>query len=111
LCGLGEVTVIVLKVHHCAADGMGLRAAESALFSEGPVAAPRPANAPHPVETSMRALLTVPWNALRFFEGVQRTRADVDDVAARVADGRLHAPAADRAATRFDAQASGPLTV
>src|SRR5699024_2777974 len=56
LCGLGEVTVIVLKVHHCAADGMGLRAAESALFSEGPVAAPRPANAPHPVETSMRAL-------------------------------------------------------
>lgn len=109
--GAGDVTVIMLKVHHCAADGMALRASEPALFTDHPVAAGPAADPPHHIETSMRALLTAPWRTLRFVRGVQRTRKDVDDVAARVSDGRLRAPARDRPVTRFDIPLSGALAV
>lgn len=108
--GLDEAVAIVVKVHHSAADGMAVRALESALFSDSvlpdPPADLRPV---HPVETAVRGILGVPWRLAQFIHRVRTTREDADDVARRIREGILPAGGSNRPTTRFNVPASGGL--
>ncbi len=114
--GTGAVTAIVVKAHHCAVDGMGMRALEAGLFSpagaQGDGSVPAPA---HPAETAVRAALGAPLQAIRFARGLHSTRGrDTGDVIPppqgnAPQDGVDHSapPSRDRPVTRFNAPLSG----
>lgn len=108
--GLDEAVAVVVKIHHCAADGMAVRTLEAALFSESslpdPPARIRPA---HPLETTVRGVVGAPWRLARFIHRVRSTRADAEDVARRTREGLLPAGEAARPTTRFNAPSSGSL--
>lgn len=114
--GAGAVTVIVLKVHHSAVDGMGVRALEAKLFSRDGAPEHRSRSSAHPAETAARAVLGAPVQALRFARGLAATRAsDTGDASPSAQDtatqGSSAAPPAppsrNRPATRFNAAVSG----
>lgn len=113
--GLAEVTVLVLKVHHCAADGMELRRIEAALFADPDRAtATAPGRPALPVETAARAFARSPRNLARFVRAVWRdswsARTGTDNaVGAEQFDQHL-VPAHDRPATRFNQPTSGRLS-
>jgi WS/DGAT/MGAT family acyltransferase len=102
--GHPTVTVVVLKFHHSAADGVGTRNLESKLF--GSVDTP-----PEPTIdlnswsgslALLRSLGLLPYRCVRFVEGLIRTRRAGMEVAAGVAANVLHEPVAHRPATRFN---------
>lgn len=111
--GLDEAVVLVLKVHHCAADGVEARRVEAALFAPTPPPPPRiapgtarPALA---AETTARAVLGTPLALARFIRRVRDTADDAREAARRSASGELTVPARDRPRTRFNSPATGRL--
>ncbi len=112
--GTGPVTVMVLKVHHCAIDGMGMRALEARLFSgEEAPAGDRTASPAHPAETSVRAAIGVPVDAIRFARKLRETFGQDTGRVAHAPDAdaadddRPAAPSRNRPVTRFNAALSG----
>ncbi|WP_141564609.1 wax ester/triacylglycerol synthase domain-containing protein [Dietzia alimentaria] len=113
--GLAEITVLVLKVHHCAADGMELRRIEAALFADpARPTASTPGRPALPAETAARAFVRSPLNLVRFVRAVwrdSRSGRTRPDGAAGTAEIDQHpAPAHDRPATRFNHPSSGRLS-
>lgn len=106
--GVDAVTTVVLKVHHCAADGMGFRTLESTLFSADPDAAiGAPRKAPHPVESMARGVLNAPGKTLRFVRHARRTSADMDEVTRLEQEQDGLVPRKDRPFTRLNRQRTG----
>lgn len=106
------VTAMVVKLHHCATDGMGLRELESRLFS-GVTPAPSP-SLPRPAlgfELAVRSVARVPWQTVQFLRRARHTRGAVADVERRMETGELYAPRPDRPVTRFNTIASGKLSL
>lgn len=109
--GLDEATVLVLKVHHCAADGMELRRIEAALFSEAPGPGPLPSRRPAlAIETALRALARAPRILTRFARAVRAPSSRGKEHMRPDGGKDLVAPARDRPATRFNQPTSGRLT-
>ncbi|MFC9897536.1 wax ester/triacylglycerol synthase family O-acyltransferase [Nocardia sp. NPDC127579] len=99
----GPATIVVLKFHHSACDGVATRALEARLFAPDAV----PARAESIAEWSYsaarrRAVATLPYHLVRFAVGLKRTRAAAARVRARAAAGELHEPEPFRPATRFN---------
>lgn len=108
--GLDAVTVIVFKAHHAATDGVELRRVEAAMFSETPPGrVPAQLRPAHRLETTVRAVASLPLNLLRFVRKLRSTRSDVARVERRGTDD-ADAPTSDRPHTRFNNPASGALT-
>src|SRR5699024_5639534 len=85
--GPGAVTVIVLKVHHSAVDGMGVRDLEAKLFTRDGAPEHGARSSAHPAETAARAVLGAPVQALRFARGLAATRgSDTGDAAPSAQD-------------------------
>ncbi|MGF6882245.1 diacylglycerol O-acyltransferase [Nocardia sp. GAS34] len=102
--GYPAVTVVVLKFHHSAADGMGTRTLESKLF--GAVDIPPAPTVDHHSWSESTALLRsaglLPYRCVRFVAGLIRTRRAARAAAASVAAKALYEPIAHRPATRFN---------
>lgn len=111
--GLDEAVVVVLKVHHCAADGVEARRVEAELFAPTPPPPPRlPPDTARPAltaETTTRAALGAPLALARFVRRVRATADDAREAARRRASGELTVPARDRPRTRFNSPSSGRL--
>ncbi|WP_433491196.1 wax ester/triacylglycerol synthase family O-acyltransferase [Nocardia grenadensis] len=106
----GEATVVVLKFHHSACDGVATRELELELFGgrEAP-AAPTTNRWSKPAAT-LRAAALFPYRMGRFAMGLSRTRAANTAARARIEAGLLHEPAPVRPATRFN-RAIGPTVL
>ena len=113
--GPAAVTVIVLKVHHCAVDGMGLRDLEATLFAPDGAPVRGAARSPaHPAETAVRAALGSPLQSMRFVRGLRATRGGDTGEASPSAQGPAAPggvppahPSRNRPATRFNRPVSG----
>lgn len=103
-----EVTAVVLKVHHCATDGMGFRDLESVLFSADPDSAiGSPQRALHRIESVARGVLDAPRKTLRFVRHVRRTRADIAEVSRLEQEQEVLAPRKNRPFTRLNHTRTG----
>lgn len=106
------VTAMVIKLHHCAADGMGVRELELRLFSDVASALSlSPPRAAHWLELAVRSVARVPWQTVQFLRWARRTRAAVADAERRMDSRELYAPRPDRPVTRFNTAASGTLSL
>lgn len=105
------VTVVALRFHHSAGDGVATRELELALFT-GDTPWPdlraelRPWSAS---AAAIRAIVLLPHRCARFAAGLIRTRAAAETVAARVAANMVSEPLAQRPATRFNRRIRGDL--
>ncbi|MGW5308769.1 wax ester/triacylglycerol synthase family O-acyltransferase [Nocardia thailandica] len=107
----GAATIVVLLLHHSAGDGIATRELESRLFArpELPVSARRAAagrTLPAPL-VAARIAGSAGLGALRFADGLRRSKAAAEEVRARAASGDLHEPRASRPATRFNRATAG----
>ncbi|AHH16193.1 acyltransferase [Nocardia nova SH22a] len=98
------VTIVVLKFHHSAGDGVATRELELKLFGVDGEYPPLPTvesgwSAP---TAAARAAAVTPLRCARFVGGLVRTRAAADTVRARVAEDLLREPEPLRPATRFN---------
>ncbi|MDG3016326.1 wax ester/triacylglycerol synthase family O-acyltransferase [Speluncibacter jeojiensis] len=116
--GLPEVvTVVVLKLHHSAGDGVATRELEARLFaSDEPPAvdlAPARAGVAAAVDEVTRAVDAVvrfPLRMLDFGRGLARTGRAARRVQTLVSSGVLHEPAEVRPATVFNGPVTGERT-
>ncbi|ONM50141.1 wax ester/triacylglycerol synthase family O-acyltransferase [Nocardia donostiensis] len=104
-------TIMVLKFHHSACDGVATRELELKLFGGG--ACPPAAADGAPVWSAppvfARAVGVFPYRFARFVAGVRRTRSAAQAVRRRVDADRIHEPSRWRPATRFNRRiGSGP---
>lgn len=109
--GHSAVTIVVLKFHHSAADGVGTRNLESKLFGAAgtpPAATVEPGSRFRAIAV-IRSVALLPYRCVRFAAGLIRTRRAARAVAARVAANMLHEPVARRPATRFNRAARSEL--
>lgn len=98
----GDTTVIALKFHHSAGDGVATRELELELFG-GQEAAAAPAEAGWSAFGAVfRAALLFPYRSSRFALGLARTRAAKAEARPRFEAGLLHEPLPVRPATRFN---------
>ncbi|WP_083864718.1 wax ester/triacylglycerol synthase family O-acyltransferase [Nocardia brevicatena] len=103
----GQATVVVLKFHHSACDGVATRELELELFGGGH-APPAPVDTRWSARTAtLRAAVLFPYRLARFATGLAHTRAAAAVVRERVEAGVLHEPLPTRPATRFN-HATGP---
>ncbi|MFC4373775.1 WS/DGAT domain-containing protein [Nocardia halotolerans] len=99
--GLGEATIVVLKLHHSACDGIATRQLETKLFG----AAPAPEldfGGARTLTSAVRSAGAFAAAPARFAAGLLRTRAEettADDLVA------------ERPATRFNRDIHAPLTL
>ncbi|WP_200172325.1 wax ester/triacylglycerol synthase domain-containing protein [Tomitella cavernea] len=116
--GQHPVTAVVLKVHHSAADGMAVRAMESALFASmgthSEVAGDSGSRngtrrSAHPLETAARAAAQAPVRAFRFARRLRTTSSDVEDAGTPSRQDCAAAPRRNRPMTPFNAPATGGL--
>lgn len=105
----GTATVIVLKFHHSAGDGVATRALESKLFGPEPAPAIRldPASSLRTAVRTTGAFLAAP---VRFVGGLRRAAAAGDELRELVDAGTIHEPVALRPATRFNRDIHAALT-
>lgn len=103
----GPTTVVVLKFHHSAGDGVATRELEAELFG-GRTATAAAGGAPWraPV-VAVRAALLFPYRLACFAIGLRRAAAARTEVRTRAAAGLLDEPLPTRPATRFN-RATGP---
>jgi len=103
----GPATILVLKFHHSAGDGVATRELEAQLFS-GRTSPAVPGGAPwRPAVVGIRAALLFPYRLGCFAAGLRRAAAARTEVRARAAAGLLDEPLPTRPATRFN-RAAGP---
>ena len=108
VAGADEVTAMILKIHHCATDGMGVRDLEKILFSDDPdAAAGASAGAAHPLETTARAVLGAPYKTFRFIRHARNTRADIEEVERLERESDLLIPRKKRPSTKLNKPMSG----
>ncbi|MFC4128789.1 wax ester/triacylglycerol synthase domain-containing protein [Nocardia rhizosphaerae] len=103
----GDTTIVVLKFHHSAGDGVATRALEQRLFGTAPAPAVRLTDArPGPLRTA----LTVGAQPIRFVTGMRRARTARSALRALTETGAIHEPLAQRPATRFNRDIDAELT-
>lgn len=108
----GRLTAVVLKVHHCAADGLAMRTLAGKLFSDK--LSPREAVAtPSFIEARMlaRGVLGVPGQISRFWRGLGVSRDAVAQIERAEQAGGLAHGEAERASTRFNGRMRGAASV
>lgn len=98
----GEATVVALKFHHSACDGMATRELELELFGGREAPAAPTATRWSRSAAGLRAAVLFPYRLGRFAMGLSRTRAANAAARARIEAGLLHEPAPVRPATRFN---------
>ncbi|MEU4434391.1 wax ester/triacylglycerol synthase family O-acyltransferase [Nocardia rhamnosiphila] len=106
----GEATVVALKFHHSACDGVATRELELELFGGREAPAAPTANRWSRSAAGLRAAALFPYRIGRFAMGLSRTRAANATARARIEAGLLHEPAPVRPATRFN-RAIGPTVL
>ncbi|MFI1460101.1 wax ester/triacylglycerol synthase family O-acyltransferase [Nocardia carnea] len=107
----GPTTILALKFHHSAGDGVATRELEAQLFS-GRTAPAVPGGAPwRPAIVGIRAALLFPYRLACFVTGLRRSAAAGTEVRARAAAGLLGEPLPIRPATRFNRPAGPGRTV
>lgn len=98
----GDVTVIALKFHHSAGDGVATRELELRLFG-GQEAPAAPVDSRWSISAvTSRAAVLFPYHLGRFLLGLSRTRAANAAARSRIEAGLLHEPLPVRPATRFN---------
>lgn len=120
LCGVhgledltGRYTVVTLKIHHSAADGLATRALTQALFSTT-LLAPSDVAAMPPMSRAAqlsRALVSFPGKSFRFFQGLSTTRRAAVEVTEAEQSGEIVSIRDDLAATRFNRSLQGEVSV
>ncbi|MFE3543329.1 wax ester/triacylglycerol synthase family O-acyltransferase [Nocardia sp. NPDC059177] len=105
----GATTIVVLKFHHSAGDGVATRALEQRLFGTDPAPAIRLDGA-RPLTTAARTVAALGTQPIRFVDGLRRAKSARRELAASVAAGTVHEPAALRPATRFNRDIHSELT-
>lgn len=108
----GRFTLVTLKIHHSAADGLTTRDLSRAMFS-APAAGAEPVLVRKPAEVQLagRALVTAPAHIYRFFRGLATTKRAAAEVVAAEAAGEIAAVREDRRPTRFNRGLSGDISV
>ncbi|MGA6203207.1 wax ester/triacylglycerol synthase family O-acyltransferase [Nocardia testacea] len=106
----GDATVVALKFHHSACDGVATRELELELFGGREAPAAPTANRWSRSAAGLRAAALFPYRMGRFAVGLSRTRAANAAARARIEAGLLHEPAPFRPATRFN-RAIGPTVL
>ncbi|MFI1915710.1 wax ester/triacylglycerol synthase domain-containing protein [Nocardia sp. NPDC020380] len=99
------VTLVVVRFHHSAGDGVATRALESKLFDAGaelPVGTPDEGRTWSAPFAAARAVAVLPYRLTRFAIGLRRTGVAAAEVRERTAAGLIHEPPAFRPATRFN---------
>ncbi|MFJ4658785.1 wax ester/triacylglycerol synthase domain-containing protein [Nocardia sp. NPDC088792] len=98
-------TLVVVRFHHSAGDGVATRALESKLFDAGaeiPAGAADTGRAWSAPRAVARAVAVQPYRLARFAIGLRRTGLAAVEVRKRAAAGLIHEPPACRPATRFN---------
>lgn len=98
----GDATVIALKFHHSAGDGVATRELELELFGGQEASAAPTAGRWSAAVAAVRAAMLFPYRSGRFAFGLSRTRAADAAARARIEAGILHEPPPTRPATRFN---------
>ncbi|MGW5386082.1 wax ester/triacylglycerol synthase family O-acyltransferase [Nocardia sp. NPDC003963] len=106
----GEATVVALKFHHSACDGMGTRQLELELFGGTEAPAVPVKGRWSAAAATARAVALFPYRLGRFARGLSRTRAASAEARSRIEAGSLHEPLSQRPATRFN-RAIGPTVM
>ncbi|MGW1739865.1 wax ester/triacylglycerol synthase family O-acyltransferase [Nocardia sp. NPDC001965] len=106
----GDATVIALKFHHSAGDGVATRELELELFGGQEAAAAPTEGRWSPVRAALRAAMLFPYRSACFARGLSRTRAAHAEARTRIENGLLHEPLPMRPATRFN-RATGSTPV
>ncbi|WP_245670842.1 wax ester/triacylglycerol synthase family O-acyltransferase [Nocardia flavorosea] len=103
----GPTTILALKFHHSAVDGVATRELEAQLFS-GRTASAAPGGVPWRAPVmGIRAALVFPYRLACFVASLRRAGAARTEVRERAAAGLLDEPLPTRPATRFN-RAAGP---
>ncbi len=110
----GSMTAVCLKVHHCAADGLAMRALSKRLYSVVPERDSEPAICPRiplvRAVAALRAVAGVPGALVRFRRGLAFTGRARSEAEAAERAGELPAPAASQPAA-LNGAASGRTVV
>ncbi|MFD4469415.1 wax ester/triacylglycerol synthase domain-containing protein [Rhodococcus sp. NPDC058505] len=102
--------VVVIKVHHSAADGIASANLGRMLLTEGvPSAAPQDGTARH--RSFMHAACTLPGQLSRYVAALRRLRVLQHELARETAEGRIVMPEQLRPRTRFNARVGRHRTV
>jgi diacylglycerol O-acyltransferase / wax synthase len=119
LCGVhglddltGRHTVVTLKIHHSAVDGLAARDLTQALFST--TTKPSRSTAPSPMNRASqlsRALYVFPGTMSRFIRGLSATREAAAEVREAEESGELVPVRDDLGATRFNRSLYGEISV
>lgn len=110
LCGDTPRDVFVLKVHHCAADGIESANLGRMLLSEQ-LPEPAPIAPTVPRRSLARALSALPGQVIRYLRGVHRLGQLQRELAYEVASGRIVMPEQQRPRTLFNAPVGCGRTV
>lgn len=119
LCGVhglddlpGRYTVVTLKIHHSAADGLAARELTRALFSTSLAPVGRADSPPMSrTEQLSRGLVAFPGKSFRFLQGLSTTRRAAAVVGEAEQAGEIVSIRDDLAATRFNRSLHGEVSV
>ncbi|GGL28249.1 wax ester/triacylglycerol synthase family O-acyltransferase [Nocardia jinanensis] len=98
----GDATVIALKFHHSAGDGVATRELELDLFGGQEAPAASTEGRWSASAAALRAAMLFPYRTGRFVWGLSRTRAANAAARSRIEAGLLREPLPARPATRFN---------
>lgn len=96
-----HTTVVVLKFHHSAGDGVATRVLECKLFGTEPAPAIR-LDDPAPLATAARTAASLLSQPVRFVTGLRRASAAQEELRGLIESGTVYEPVALRPATRFN---------
>lgn len=108
----GNLTLIMLKTHHAAGDGLAIRDLTNLLFA-GPVqpGTSRSGGGVSSVELVGRALVGLPGQLIRFRRGLAVTAIAAETIGAAEQAGELPTYPANRPPTRFNGVLGGDITI
>ncbi|MDV8069820.1 wax ester/triacylglycerol synthase family O-acyltransferase [Rhodococcus sp. IEGM 1366] len=108
----GDLTLIMLKTHHSAGDGLEIRNLTNRLFSgpAKPKSSARESGLPL-VEMMGRSVLGFPGQLIRFGKGLSATKVAAEEITQAEESGELAKYVADRPPTRFNHVLEGDLAL
>ncbi|MER2223416.1 MAG: wax ester/triacylglycerol synthase domain-containing protein, partial [Rhodococcus sp. (in: high G+C Gram-positive bacteria)] len=108
----GNLTLIMLKTHHGAGDGLAIRDLTNLLFSGPPKPeTKRAASGLSSLDLIGRTVVGLPGQAIRFGRGLSVTKVAAETVREAEEAGELPTYSADRLPTRFNGVLGGDITI
>ncbi len=108
----GNLTLIMLKTHHGAGDGLAIRDLTNLLFSGPPKPQTKRAGSGlSSLDLIGRTVVGLPGQAIRFGRGLSVTKVAAETVREAEEAGELPTYSADRLPTRFNGVLGGDITI